>query len=562
MLAKQKLDIIHELIANSTKEDLIWLNGYLAAIIDNAGGPEENNREKNANRITIAYGTETGNAKRLAFDFAAMAKRNGIQSKLISLDQYRLNDLLKEEYFFTVISTQGEGEPPAAAKKFYDHLHQNHFNLNSLKYGVLALGDTAYPLFCKAGEDVDLKLQEMGAERIISLRRCDIDYETEASNWFSEILQILSGTRNGGIVQKPPQRPKPARKQYFEATVLANILLNDRGSAKQTQHIELEATEVEYEPGDSIGLIPQNPVATVKEIIRLSGIDSDRIYIYRQERSTVFNVLKDNLNIMFLPERVIKKYAAIVKQEIPDTKMGLADLLKIYPVENSQQFEEVMAILEPTSPRLYSISSSPVAHQGEIHLTVAKDFFTVNNELKTGLCSGSLSALETGQKLAFYLHRNAAFRLPAGDKDIIMIGPGTGIAPFRSFIAERDAKGATGKNWLFFGDQHFSRDFLYQTEMQHWHHTGVLTRVHVAFSRDKKEKVYVQHKMWKYGSDLFEWLESGAYLYLCGARDPMSLDVEQCLLSIIKEFGRMDENGAGIYLARLKESGRYLKDVY
>jgi sulfite reductase (NADPH) flavoprotein alpha-component len=562
MLTPQKLDIIHDLIANSSKEELIWLNGYLSGILGHTAKPAGSAQEKTTKNITITYGTETGNSKKLAFDFAALAKKNGIHAKLISLDQYRFSDLTKEEYFFTVISTQGDGEPPAAAKKFYDHLHQNPFNLSRLKYGVLALGDTAYPLFCKAGEDVDLKLQQLGAERIISLQRCDIDYEEEAGEWFSDILQKLSKTRKEGIVKNPAEGPRPVGKLKFKATVLANIRLNDRDSAKQTQHIELEAADVEYQPGDSVGLVPQNPVSIVEEIIRLSGIDPECTWNNRREESTVFKVLKNNLNIMYLPERVIKKYALIVKQEIPDTKMGLADLLKIYPVKNALQFEEVMAVLEPSSPRLYSISSSPLAHQGEIHLTVAKDFYTVNEEVKTGLCSGFLSTLTTGEKLEFYIHKNSEFKLPAADKDIIMIGPGTGIAPFRSFLAERDASGATGKNWLFFGDQHFSKDFLYQTEIQHWQQTGVLTRIHAAFSRDQKEKVYVQHKMMKYGRELFEWLESGAYLYLCGARNPMSLDVELCLLSIIKEFGNRDETEAGVYLSRLKESGRYLKDVY
>ena len=243
-------------------------------------------------------------------------------------------------------------------------------------------------------------------------------------------------------------------------------------------------------------------------------------------------------------------------------RLALYDLLKIYPVKDAVQFEEVIKILEPTAPRLYSISSSPQAHDGEIHLTVAKDSFEVNDEIKHGLCSDQLLQLSVTENLEFYIHKNGQFKLPQADKDVIMIGPGTGIAPFRSFLAERDATGATGRNWLFFGDQHFESDFLYQTEIHNWINTGVLTKINVAFSRDQKEKVYVQHKIWKHGEELFEWLNSGAYIYICGAKEPMSVDVEGILLAIISKYGSKKTNEAIAYLDDLKEAGRYLKDVY
>jgi sulfite reductase (NADPH) flavoprotein alpha-component len=563
MLTAHKLKIIHDLIASSSKEDLIWLNGYLAGIIAHQENKDEDVAEKNSSsKITIAYGTETGNSKRLALDFAAKAKKNGINAKLVSLDQYRLNDLAKEEYFFTVISTQGEGEPPAAAKKFYDHIHQNGFKLNQLKYGVLALGDTAYPLFCKAGEDVDSQLQQLGGERIVSLQRCDVDYEDEASNWFMEVLQKINNKESKTEIVKSPPAKKATGKKIYTGTILSNINLNDRGSNKQTHHIEIAAADVDYQPGDSLGLVPENPLMIVEEIIKLTNIDHTKSLTHRNEEISIFNLLKKKLNIVYLPERVVKKYASIIKQEIPETKIGLHDLLKIYPVTDPEQFEEVINILELTAPRLYSISSSPEAHNGEIHLTVAKDFFTVNEEKKYGLCSNLLSEFKTDENFEFYIHKNTQFKLPAADKDIIMIGPGTGIAPFRSFLAERDATGATGKNWLFFGDQHFTSDFLYQTELQNWLQTNVLTKLSVAFSRDQKEKIYVQNKMKKHGAEFFEWLQSGAYIYVCGAKEPMAVDVEETLLSIIKEFGNKNINEAATYLDELKETGRYLKDVY
>ena len=487
MLTAHKLKIIHDLINSSTKEELIWLNGIPVGHRrrHNRRTPKALPVKQPAIKITIAYGTESGNSKKLAADFAARAKKNGIQAKLVSLDQYRLNDLVKEEYFFTVISTQGEGEPPAAAKKFYDHIHQNDFKLDKLKYSVLALGDTAYPLFCKAGEDVDIQLQQLGGQRIVSLQRCDIDYEDEAGNWFAEVLQKINSNGNGHAITKQTPRvaKKPGGKKIYTGTVIANINLNDRGSNKQTHHIEIAAEDADYQPGDSIGIVPENPIHLADAVIALAGIDRHKLLVHRNEEINVLDLLKKKLNIVYLPERVVKKYATIVQQDIPETKMGLSDLLRIYPVKNAAQFEEVIASLEPTAPRLYSVSSSPQAHTGEVHLTVAKDFFCINEEVKQGLCSHLLAELPVDGKVEFYIHKNGQFKLPAANKDMIMIGPGTGVAPFRSFLAERDASGATGRNWLFFGDQHFASDFLYQTEMQSWLQSGVLTKISLAFSR-------------------------------------------------------------------------------
>ena len=587
MLTSPKLTLVQELIAGASREELIWLSGYLAGVVAQrthetsvavpaaaviaptavtapvAAAPADI-PVPGVGKITIAYGTETGNSKKLAAEFAAKAKKKGINAKLVGLEQYRLNDLPKEEYFFTVISTQGDGEPPAAAKKFYDHLYEGSLRLDRMKYSVLALGDTAYPLFCKAGEDIDQQLQKIGGQRIASLQKCDTDYETEAGHWFDTILQQLaSGGRQQPVADpgKALVTPRHSGKTIFTGTVLTNINLNDRGSGKRTHHLEI-AAEADYQPGDSIGIVPWNPAPIVENIIALSGVDPGRVLSHRAEEWRVADLLQKKLNIVYLHERVVKKYAAIVRQEIPQTKIGLLDLLKIYPVRNGNQFLEVIAVLEPIAPRLYSISSSPEAHAGEIHLTVAKDTFAVNGETKHGLCSDNLSQLVPGQALEFYVHRNSQFRLPPPEKDIIMIGPGTGIAPFRSFLAERDSIGAPGKNWLFFGDQHFTTDFLYQTEIQAWAQTGVLTRVNTAFSRDQAQKVYVQHRMLQQSAGVFQWLESGAHLYLCGAKEPMSVDVENTLLEIIRKEGNRTTAQANGYLDELKETGRFAKDVY
>lgn len=589
MLTTPKMTLMQELIAGSSREELIWLSGYLAGVVAQgapaftiptaqpalavsspaaATAPAAPEATATPVKITIAYGTETGNAKKLATDFAARAKKKGIQAKLVGLEQYRLNDLAKEEYFLTVISTQGDGEPPAAAKKFYDHIHRGEVTLEKMKFGVLALGDTSYPLFCKAGEDVDQQLHKIGGHRLLELQRCDTDYEAEAGNWFDRVLQQLyspareTAAPAATTSTQPAATARPAGKKIYTGTILTNVNLNDRGSGKQTHHLEIAAEGVEYAPGDSIGIVPENSAIVVEAILALTGADGNRSFPHRQEEWPLAKLLAKKLNIVYLPERVVKKYAAVVKQDIPETKIGLLDLLKIYPVKDVAQFHAVVAILEPIAPRLYSISSSPEAHQGEIHLTVARDTFHINEEIKYGLCSDGLSLLKEGQTIEFYVHHNSQFRLPAPDADIIMIGPGTGIAPFRSFLAQRDAQGAAGRNWLFFGDRHFTTDFLYQTEIQDWVKTGVLTRINTAFSRDQARKVYVQHKMENQSADLFHWLESGAHLYVCGAKEPMSVDVEQTLLAIIRKEGNKTTAQAEHYLEELRETGRYTKDVY
>jgi sulfite reductase (NADPH) flavoprotein alpha-component len=560
MLVQTKLKTFLELVGESTKEELIWMNGYLSGIMSQAEPVKTVAAKPSVGKITIAYGTETGHSKKLAADFAARAKQQGINAKLVSLDQYRPNDLSKEEYFFTILSTHGEGEPPAAAKKFYDHIHQNGFKLEKLKYGVLALGDTAYPLFCKAGEDVDVQLNKLGGERIVSLQKCDTDYEAEANGWFSQVLQTLTSANGSSVPQPAPVvAKKTTGKVKQTGRVLGNINLNDRGSGKQTHHIEIAAEGVSYLPGDSLGLVPENPLHLTEAVLASAGANGDAMVSYRNETDSLFNLLKKKLNILHLPERVIQQYALLVQQEIPSTRMGLHELLKIYPFSDSTKFEEVIKILEPIAPRLYSISSSPEAHEGEIHLTVARDTFCVNDETRYGLCSDQLCNLPADASIEFYIHRNDQFRLPADNKDIIMVGPGTGIAPFRSFLAHRDATGASGRNWLFFGDRRFTTDFLYQTEMQNWLQTGLLTKLNVAFSRDQKEKIYVQHKMLQHGAELFEWLKAGAYVYVCGAKSPMSIDVENTLLNIIQQHANTSPEE---FLDAMKSEGRYLKDVY
>jgi sulfite reductase (NADPH) flavoprotein alpha-component len=558
MLPDPKMKIVQDLVANLSKEEIIWLNGYLSGVA--SLDRKQESTAANVRKITIAYGTETGNSKKLATSFAARAKKNGIQSKLVSLDQYRLSDLSKEEWFFTIISTQGEGEPPATAKKFYDHLYQENVSLSSVRYGVLALGDTAYPLFCKAGEDVDAQLQRLGAIRVMPLHKLDTDYEVEAENWITSLLD--SFTTSDPAAPQVVQVSNTKTKQHYKGKILTTINLNGSGSSKETYHIEIAANGVQYEPGDALGLIPMNSINVVDKIINLAGADENSRVSYKNTETPLGELLRSRLSVIHLSERVVKKYSEIVQQDIPLTRMDLIDLLRIYPISQPSQFVQIVEALDPITPRLYSIASSPLAHQDEVHLTVAKNTFLLDEQKRNGLCSSYLSQLKEGDDFDFYIHKNQLFKMAPQDKDIIMIGPGTGIAPFRSFVAQRDAEGAEGRSWLFFGDQHFTTDFLYQAEWQNWLQVGALTRMNVAFSRDQNQKLYVQHKLLQHAGELFEWIEGGAYVYICGTKDPMSIDVENTLLQIITEHKQLDESQAMNYLFEMKENGRLLKDVY
>lgn len=568
MIAQAKIKLIQEMVVDLTKEEIIWLSGYLSGIAgaDTKLIPGEATQATagiapSVQKITIAYGTETGNAKKLASNLAAKAKKKGIQPKLVSLEQYKLTDLPKEEWFFTIISTQGDGEPPAGAKKFYDFVHQDSVTLSKLNYGVLALGDTAYPLFCKAGEDVDTQLQKLGGKRIVPLQKLDTDYEEEAEQWIANLLHSLTAPASAATPAAVVPAKKTGKKTYT-GTIQTKINLNGRGSQKETYHIEIAAEDVVFEPGDAVGIVPKNKPELVQKIVSLSGLPEDALVPYRSETTPLGSLIAQKLSLVNLSENTVKKYAAIVKQEIPATRMDFSDLLRIYPVSNSEQFLEALQVLDPIAPRLYSIASSTEAHGSEVHITLGMHRYCVNDAMRDGLCSYYLSQMKEGEEIDFYIHKNHLFKLPGEDKDVIMVGPGTGIAPFRSFLAHRDATGASGRNWLFFGDQHFTTDFLYQTEWQSWMETGVLTKMNVAFSRDQEEKLYVQHKLWQHRQELVQWLDDGANFYICGAKNPMSVDVESMLVKILSDQKGITEEASIEYLGVLKEEGRFLKDVY
>lgn len=561
MLAEPKLKILSSLLEQLSKEELIWVNGYLSGLVaEPLVKPITTNGAK---KITIAYGTETGNSKKLATDFASKAKKKGIQTKLVSLDQYKLAELSKEEYFVTVISTQGDGEPPVAAQKFYDHIHNNGFKLPQLKYGVLALGDTSYPLFCKTGEDVDTQLQYLGGQRIAGLQKCDLDYEESAHQWFD---QVLSGFEKITSAPVPSvavaETKKTTGKQYYEGTILKNINLTATGSSKRIYHIEIATEDAMYIPGDSIGIVPENDPLIVAAILQIANANREKEIVWKNERLSIQELLSSKINISYLLEKSVKHYATVTNHNIPPVKTDLLSLLQNYPLQNAEQFEEVLDGLTQIVPRIYNIASSPVAHEGEIHITVLLDVFETADKQQIGLCTQFLENKQEGDRIRFFIQTNKRFRLPEANKDVIMIGPGTGIAPFRSFVAERDATAATGRNWLFFSEDQFTTDFLYQTEWQSWFETGTLTRINLAFNNGLADAPTIADKLLQHGKEVFAWLEQGAYLYLCGEKEPAGKAIEAALLELLQQQTDGTIETATTYFEKLKTEGRYMKDLY
>jgi sulfite reductase (NADPH) flavoprotein alpha-component len=579
MLAEEQLKSLNDLVQKHTREELLWISGYLAGLANKNGHTPAVNGNGSANghhgtaatvaakTITLLYGTETGNAKRAAATAAHHIKHAGQRVKMFGLDQYKFTDLPKENNLLIIISTQGDGDPPVAAQKFYDYIHHESIKLTNIHYAVLALGSTSYPQFCKTGIDVDAQLAKLGGKRLAPVVKCDDDFEADADKWLKAVLYEITNPvetpaavpQANIIVSKPVEKGK----KYFNGVITTNINLNDEGSQKETHHIEFALSDVvDYKPGDAAGIVPHNSEDLVHKIIKLADATGQEPVVYKNENFLVFNLLHKKINILNLSERVVKKYAALVGQQIPETKMDFFDLLRIYPVKDTAQFLEALQLLDPIAPRLYSIASSPQAHNGELHLIIATYNFYKNGEKHHGLCSSYLNQLPKGTELTMFLHRQKHFHLPPDDKDLIMIGPGTGLAPLRSFIAERDAIGATGRNWLFFGEQHFNTDFYYQTELQAWKETEVLNKIGLAFSRDQPEKIYVQNRIKEESAELWEWINNGAYIAVCGAKVPMSKDVEQALIEIISTHGNLSAEAAAGYLHQLAKDGRYSKDVW
>ena len=399
MLTKEKQAQLQALVHNATKEELAWVNGYISGLLGEGLATASPNLAVGApQKLTIAYGTETGNSKKLATDLVAIAKQKKLLTKLVSLDQYRLSDLAKEEYFVTVISTQGEGDPPPAAQKFYDHIHQNGFQLPQLKFSVLALGDTSYPLFCKAGEDVDSQLEKLGGKRIVPIQKCDLDYQADAEQWFHKFLdQVFQADQSNPVEQEKPTETvvkpvaKPAGKTIYQGEILTHFNLNDRGSKKETWHIEIAAEGLTYESGDSIGIVPKNDPVTVAAILSVTCIDAGTEFAYKSVISSYYELLDTKLNIANLSEKVLERIGAIIGQDLKGASLDLLGILQKFSIQSKETVEAILNVLIAQSPRLYTVSSSPAAQGEEVHITVARDIFWIGEEKKYGRCSDFLS---------------------------------------------------------------------------------------------------------------------------------------------------------------------------
>ncbi len=564
MISESKKNIIQQLTQQATNDELIWMSGYFAGLADKTGVSATAHTEAATVAIkpTIIYGTETGNSKKVASQLLAGFKKNKIQAKAVDAFQYDIAKLEKEEMVVFVMSTQGEGEFPQNALPFYEKLIASKGSLAKVKFAVLGLGDSSYPLFCQAGVMLDEALEKLGAERILPLVKADVDFSQNVIDWENELKALLQNT---GIKAAPALVADKvvAHKKHYKGQILHKIILNDRGSNKETYHIEIASDdEIHYEPGDALGVHPVNNEKEIQEIIGYFKDNGERKITIKNQEETIHHFLSHK-NITGLSKKSIEQLATIAGLKIEAEKADLIDFLLENKIPETLTLDSIIEELLPIAPRLYSISSSTEAHDGQVHLTVTLNKFQVGKKTKSGLASQFLADFPLHTELDFYIHKNNNFRLPTDESaPIIMIGPGTGIAPFRSFIAHRDATGAEGKNWLFFGEQHFVSDFYYQTEIQEWISTGVLNQFDVAFSRDQKEKIYVQDRIRQNGKEFNEWLESGASLYVCGQKSPMSTDVENAIIDVLIAERNISKEAAVAVLEQLETEGKYQKDVY
>ncbi len=564
MLSDTKLSLLQQLVLNASSEEIIWTKGYLAGFLDQSrlgvNVPVVPTTVSVALKPLIVYGTETGNSKKVASNLLASFKKDKIQAKAVDVFQYDISKLEKENLVLFVMSTQGEGEFPQNAVAFYEKLKASEANLNKVSFAVLGLGDSSYPLFCNAGVLLDEVLAEKGAKRLLPLVKADVDFAEAVTNWEVDLKKVFQNQSAEPVTVKSTLAV--SHKKNYTGIISHRVILNDTGSKKQTYHIEITSEdEVAYEPGDALGIVPKNTAEYVQFILDYFGTEATQEIVIKEQKATAEEWLLER-NIKGLSKRSLEQIGNLLGVAIASEKADLVDVLKQYPKTELLKIESLIEILLPIAPRLYSISSSAEAHDGQVHLTVNLNTFQVGEEVKTGLASQFLADFPLNLALEFYIHKNQNFRLPEEETDIILIGPGTGIAPFRSFLAHRDVTGAEGKNWLFFGEQHFVLDFYYQTEIQEWLTTGVLTKLDTAFSRDQERKIYVQDKIREKAKEFNNWLENGASIYICGQKNPMSQDVEQAILEVIAQERNISEEEAKQILSALENKGKYQKDVY
>lgn len=595
---QEQAELLNRILPTLTESQKVWLSGFLAAAqfssvpepgnVQVTAGPSGSTAPIISKDVTILYGSQTGNAQGLAKKAGKKLEENGFQVTVLAMSDFKPNNLKKVQNLLIVASTHGEGDPPDNALSFHEFLHGKRApKLDNLRFSVLALGDSSYEFFCQTGKEFDTKLDELGGTRLYPRFDCDLDYDEPAAEWLAGVLSSLNEAEGGSHAHAPELTVQAVESTYsrtnpFKAEVLENINLNGRGSNKETHHLELslEGSGLSFEPGDSLGIYPENDPALVNLLLEETNWDPEQLVTVNKKGEVLplKEALISHFEITTLTKPLLEKAAQLSANENLQDLLspGNEDKLKAYldgrdlldlvrdftPWIGSVQ--EFVSILRKMPSRLYSIASSLTANPDEVHLTIGAVRYEAHGRERKGVCSIlAAERLQPGDTVPVYIQHNENFKLPKNsDTPIIMVGPGTGAAPFRSFMQEREEIGAAGKSWMFFGDQHFVTDFLYQTEWQKWLENGVLTKMDVAFSRDTAEKVYVQHRMTEHSQELFKWLEEGAHLYICGDEKHMAHDVHNTLLSIIEKEGGLSREKAEEYLAEMQQQKRYQRDVY
>jgi len=593
LLSDEQRHALDRFIAPLSPDQLIWIGGYLAGLASahRAGTPLHVPVAPAHDEpvLTVAYGSQSGNAARVAEQVKAQAEARGLAVRMKPMDEYRPVDLKAEKRLLIVVSTQGEGEPPDNGKAFHEFLHgRKAGKLAGVRYAVLGLGDSSYEHFCKTSRDFDTRLEALGAERIHPRADCDVDYDDLAAQWIEGALNAFASTsahddaRTARSITAARGNVMPlySKKNPFLATALANIDLAGHGSGKEVRHLELslDGSALGYEPGDSVGVLPTNDPAVVAELLDALVLDGASGVDIGNEATTLEFALAHRYEITTLTRPVVERYAeasgaqalrAMLAPEQNDALRTwlrgrhLIDLVHQFPVRGLAA-QALIGMLRKLPPRLYSIASSQKANPGELHATIAAVRYDSHGRRRHGVASTFVAdRIGEGDAVPIYIESNRNFKLPAdAATPIIMVGPGTGVAPFRAFVQEREAVAAHGRSWLFFGDRRFTTDFLYQREWQQALKDGVLTRMDVAFSRDRAHKVYVQHRMKERARDLYAWLSDGAHFYVCGDAERMARDVHRTLVEIVAEQGAMSMERATEQVEAMQRAKRYQRDVY
>jgi sulfite reductase (NADPH) flavoprotein alpha-component len=568
--AEEQIAALNSVISVTTAEQRAWLSGYLAGL-QAANDPQAAlPAAPPAKRVplTILFGTESGNAETLAAQARKAATKLGFAPKVVDMADFTLAQAAATENLLIVASTWGEGDPPQRAVDFFERLMTDDApRFDKTRFAVLALGDRAYAQFCEIGRKIDERLAALGGARIADRIECDLDFETPATGWIDSTLQHLNaevGIKDAGasVIHVDFARPgadAPTRARPFEAEITEHIRVTGSRSTSDTHHVavSLEGSGILYEPGDSLGVVPSNDPALVDAILKATGLSGD---------DKLRGALSDRLDITTLTGKQMEDFARETRSTAPPAGWAagrqIIDLLETSTVGLTA--EQLTALLRPLPPRYYSIASSRKAVGEEAHLLVAALRYASFGRDRAGVASVDITGRHReGDRLKVFLRANPHFRLPAdNDRPIIMVGPGTGLAPFRGFLQEREAIGAGGRNWLIFGHRNYTHDFLYQLELQDWLKSSLLTRLDVAFSRDQPEKRYVQNALWDARSDLYAWLKDGAALYVCGDANAMAKDVHTMLLHILADQGAQDEAASKAELDTIRRDGRYLRDVY